>query len=59
MAPPERIRAATNTGTQNKLGHFKKFEIEHPNLIKTIAAHRPQVSLAAVLLYKLNALRVI
>ena len=57
MGPPEHTRPAKN-GTRNELADFKKFEIEQPNRPETIAAHRPQVSLAAVLLYKLDALRV-
>ena len=32
-----------NTVGRNEFTDFEKFEVEHPNFIKTIAAHRPQV----------------
>ena len=42
MAPPERIRLASNTAGEKELAHFEKIDDERPKNTITISANRSQ-----------------
>ena len=42
MAPPERIRLASNTADEKELANFEKIDDERPKNIITMSANRSQ-----------------